>query len=1046
VNGKSSKADARDTLDIFDVPSEDEFATYAPPTTKRPLAKRRIPQDQVKAPLNIGKISGSTKLTERELGISRTIESARLVASSTATKLQNAAQSSKAPTVPIAQISRRGKTPQLASAMQKDGGSEQATRRTIAKVKAKPIVQSKTPAIPAPQAQKTTKEASVLPARSTMMKASTKPTRDPDVFDMPSSDDESHIPTPKPLRRIPPVISKEAAQSTKASIGNRDKDQTGSDDSTAAKKRKRRGSVASTTVVKQRDVEMNEQSLPPRRVKSQRQEGTISPGRETIQIPRTITASASQPVAPPINKPRRTRMRTVPLLTQQSSPKAQSSPAMLRNMVPEHAGSKAAPTEATLESTMMEDGTLYEIPDSFATPVRPTPNTMSASVTPRQKALFGSLLGSSSATPSMPSISKLQLTDSKPNSLLAALSKSKSDLTHSAYSKKTRLIANLKPTESSSDEDGSDSESDSESDLGNKAVPETHAAHQEQEKQVVSKISRFNDAVTSDDMDLDETAADTQTSQPTAGFGNRSKFTYAAQRSYLQETNPEDAFLMSMDMDDPMITGSQSKDSQTEDEEEASQARGKHELRRQGQNDGFELENMMLIDDMSVNSTSSIRRTALLELCAKMVDTTFAQALMDSSLTQQFLKNLASNGEIVFDFAAAVAAIFILKAQPTYTVLDEIRHSELLSSMVKLLDNDVDIRKIAKNRKTNLSKLAYESVDSLRSTILASRAWSQSTPETASPQLISLKAVDMLVLGLREVGDKGTIVKLDTLDKLVDLACSVAERCMSGKEAADDILVLRSIFSTLEAVSLGKQKPLVWSTHMMQRLALSMAYVFQIGDATMVTMAVKLCMNLTNNKPKVCQQFSAPAFVQGLVQSIVDRAKLLQQGLEAEQRTEVLDTLILSLGAMINLTEHNDQARLNVDNGEDLLERLVKTFVEGSTKTQQVRFNHNQRQASTINYSQAFSMEESQSSVAIGYLGVLIGNLCLNGSIKTKVRDELPGGRLTMLVDKIKEFVRVHEHANRTAKQYEGEEGQEAWKNYTARIMLVVEQLEMGEC
>jgi len=88
-------------------------------------------------------------------------------------------------------------------------------------------------------------------------------------------------------------------------------------------------------------------------------------------------------------------------------------------------------------------------------------------------------------------------------------------------------------------------------------------------------------------------------------------------------------------------------------------------------------------------------------------------------------------------------------------------------------------------------------------------------------------------------------------------------------------------------------------------------------------------------------------------------------------------------------------------------------------------------------------MEESQSSVAVGYLSVLVGNLCLNKTVKTKVRAQLPGGELTTLVDKIKEFVRVHEHANRKAKQYEGEEGQETWQNYTARIMLVVEQLEM---
>jgi hypothetical protein len=564
---------------------------------------------------------------------------------------------------------------------------------------------------------------------------------------------------------------------------------------------------------------------------------------------------------------------------------------------------------------------------------------MSGSVTPRQKALFGSLLGASSATPSMPSISNLQLTDSKPKSLLAGLSKSKSDLGYSAHAKKTRLIAKLKPEEDSSNEDASDSESDSESEVGTRAVPRPREVRNEQKKAAPNGISRSNTVNVSDEMDLDDdVVADAQTSQ-TSGFGHRPKFTYATQRSYLQEANPDDEFFMAMDMDDQMATASQSKDSQTEDEEEASQARGMHELRRQGQNDGFELENMMLIDDMSVKSTSSIRRTALLELCGKMADPTFTHSLMESSLAQQFLNNLASNGEIAFDFAAALATVYMLKASPTFIVLDQIRHSELLSSLEKLIDKENDIQKIAKNRKTNLSKIAYESVVELRSTALASKIWSPSKPETLSPQLVALKALDMLVLGLREVGDKDAVITSEILTKLVELANSIADRYTAGKGATDDKIVMSSIFSTLEAVSLAKQKQLAWSARMMQRLAASMAYTFQTtGDFALVTMAVKLCMNLTNNKPKACQQFSGPGFVQSLTQSIVDLAELLQQDLESEERTKVLDTFILSLGAMINLTEHSDQARLNVDNGTDLLERLIETFVEGSARTTQVSF------------------------------------------------------------------------------------------------------------
>ena len=90
-------------------------------------------------------------------------------------------------------------------------------------------------------------------------------------------------------------------------------------------------------------------------------------------------------------------------------------------------------------------------------------------------------------------------------------------------------------------------------------------------------------------------------------------------------------------------------------------------------------------------------------------------------------------------------------------------------------------------------------------------------------------------------------------------------------------------------------------------------------------------------------------------------------------------------------------------------------------------------------------MEESHSSVAVGYLTVLLGNLCLNSTVRSKIRAHLPDQRLDTLIDKIKEFVRFHEHVDRKTKQFEGEEGQETWQNYTARLMLVVENLENAE-
>jgi len=87
-------------------------------------------------------------------------------------------------------------------------------------------------------------------------------------------------------------------------------------------------------------------------------------------------------------------------------------------------------------------------------------------------------------------------------------------------------------------------------------------------------------------------------------------------------------------------------------------------------------------------------------------------------------------------------------------------------------------------------------------------------------------------------------------------------------------------------------------------------------------------------------------------------------------------------------------------------------------------------------------MEESQSSVTIGYLSILLGNLCLNDLVRHKVRSRLPEQKINMLVEKVKEFVRYNERVDSETSQFQGEEGRETWRMFTIRLLLVVERLE----
>ncbi|KAF1947101.1 hypothetical protein EJ02DRAFT_392951 [Clathrospora elynae] len=1008
-----------DKVDIFEVPSEDEFLSRLIKPAKKLPAKRptpkqdfEVPTSEDKAPKKVAKPSKATEPLCKP-------ENARPAA--TVTKKQQKPVQAPPPSSsdPIAPRTLRGKAPQPAEVARKavqNGGSVQ--RPTV---KAKASSRATTPAPPIAKAQKNVRPVQELPSRKAPAKPQPKPSEDLDMFDVPSSDEEAPLIARKPSRQIPAGKTKEPLEKTNPTKSDSRKGAADSDDSNASKKRKRQGSVSSISTVKAVVGPKREPSATPQRSrKYQKKQDSVSPVHESQNQSTARPARDTQPTVPAINKPRRTRLRTVPVLAPPKIAKGQSSPATLSSMLPSRQAPKPSPVAEVPEVAEREDETMYEIPEPLTTPVHASKATIPCSTTPRQKVLFSGLLGeSSSSTTSMPSISTLRLTDRNPRSLVGALSRSKSDVSYSAQARKTRLIDTLKPVESSSEDEDEDNTSESGQELGERMISNHPALKPSQEPRHRRPVAE----ISSHDMDVNvQAAADSQTSQATSGFGIRSKLTYAMSRSYLQEANPEDDLLISMDLGDD----AQKKDSISEDEQEStSQAQAYHELKSRGRNYVFQQEAQTMIDDISSTTNNSIRRNTMMELGTKMADETYSSQLLDSTLAPQFFRHIASGGEIIFDFATAVATIFILQTNPTYTVLDQLHAIGMVNTLVKLAGNDADVRRISKDRKTNMSKIAQESMGSFRTLAQQSSFWSNRKPEKLTPQLVALKALELLIVGLRTAGNTEPLLDQTMILQLVELASKPSERLKSNQGALEDALVLDMVLSILESVSATRQKQSMWSTGVLQHIAEFMPIFFRPNATASTMLAVKLCMNLTNNKPKACQQFSDKAFIQPLMLSIIEKFRLLDADLAQEERTGVLESLILSLGAMINLAEFSDKTRLNVDDDEQMVATLVKIFLERSERA-----------------SQADSMEESHSGVAVGYLTVLLGNLCLNASVRSKIRALLPKKRLDLLINKIKEFVRVHEHVDSTTDQFEGAEGQETYQNYTARLLLVVEKLE----
>ncbi|KAG9387785.1 WAPL multi-domain protein [Pyrenophora tritici-repentis] len=1017
-NSSGNARTKNDDIDIFDVPSEDEIVVRAKPT-KKLVTKPRTPEEDL--PM-------STTEDDGRKGPKKLAKAKRPSTKPEPTKATVIAKKLPKPAPvpplsssdPIAPRTLRTKTPQPTELLKQTVKNAGLAQRPTASA---PSVVSR--------AQKVAKTSTALSLKKTAAKPVAKPPQGLDVFDMPSSDDEAPLTVKKAPRQMPVGKRKESAKEHQTKPREGRKESAESDDSNASNKRKRQRSVSSTIAVT-KPLSRQKSELPDaqRSRKYQKSEGSTSSVQRPLDQPPPSRPRDTEPASSrtaAVNKPKRTRQRTVPVLAPSTITKGSSSPARLNSMIPSREPSKSTIVVEVPEVAEAEDQTMYDIPDALATPVRPvrTPKvTTPGSATPRQKDLFGRLLGdaSSSATP-MPMISALQLTDRKPRSLIGSMSRSKSDVTHGTETRKTRLIDTLKHVESSS-EDEEESSSLSDQEPEERLVGVQSIARSSQE----AKAADCGAELASDDMEVDGGAnVDSQTSQTTSGFGVRPKLTYAMSRSYLRETDPDEDLLIPMEFDMP---GSQSQRRDTvsvsEDEPEAvGQAQAHHELKSRGRNYVFEQEAQTMIDDISSTTTNSIRRNAMAELCTKMANETFCSQLLDTPLAHHLFKNISAGGEIIFEFAVAVATVFILRINPTYTVLDQLHETGIMTRLVKLVGNDTEVQKIAKDRKTNLSKIAKESVLTFRTLVQQSGIWLSTPPSKITPQLVALRAIELLVIGLRKAGNAGVLLDHTMVSQLVDIASNSNERLSINEGTPEDDTIMAMILSTLESVSATRQRQVTWSTTVLRKIAGFMPRFFHPDAASSTMLSVKLCMNLTNNKPKACQPFSAKAFVQPLVLSVIERFTFLNAGLAPEKRTEVLESLILSLGATINLAEFSDEMRANVGDSEQTIATLVAIFLEGSERA-----------------SQANSLEDSHSGVTIGYLAVLLGNLCLDERIRDRVRALLPNKRLDTLVDSIKEFVRVHEHVDRKVEDFEGAEGQEALQTYTARLMHVVERLQ----
>ncbi|KAK4621285.1 hypothetical protein CLAFUW4_06993 [Fulvia fulva] len=700
-----------------------------------------------------------------------------------------------------------------------------------------------------------------------------------------------------------------------------------------------------------------------------------------------------------------------------SSPhKMTSAPARLSNMLPpdsETSGtsSSRSPSVATSRPTTPKKAT--------SSSKASTPDTMmkaSGSMTPKQVRLWTNLLSNENAAPSP---SALPMEDLRLHTVRAkktttpitstrTLTKSSSDVGH----RRTRLVDLLKASAPSSENESSD------------------------EKDEDTSTDDVDMADSGADEPDDEPVAASQQSQSQSQGAN--KITYARVRSYLPEDSLEASLMLDLPAQSPdkaalsrrptERSNRQSQKSEfdmdeSDDEAAAGRLRTVHELRATGTNQRFMDDTAGLLDDISNHQASarSRRRSAMVELARKLFEKHFTEKFVRQSFERQLLAECDAAPDLVTDFALSAAFVAIMINEPPDHVVETMKSAGLLSWLGRFLAMRTNIQKATRDRQNNMSRSAQATYTDFVSTIATSDAiWGGHQPSTLSPRTLALKAHDQLVRLLRRTGDRSELISVDDIRALLPNDQEI--EVLPDANALAEVVVAVSTLESLSTTALA----LAWPSDILERIR-TLLVSAQLGPDSaqhVHFLTLRLCLNLTNDNVRNCKSLSKQPTVRCLLRTIDEGFPRLDAASSEEQRTIDLDLLVLSMGVLINLTEHSESARRHAATGDvsPLLAALVDVFLHG----QKVLL-------------EAETVEQSVNNVAYGYLAVVLANFCTNKEAKAIISAKLPHGRLDALVDALTEFVAHHQKVDTL--NFEGEEGMSVWSAFTEKLKAVLLKL-----
>ncbi|KAI0167053.1 hypothetical protein GGR52DRAFT_556727 [Hypoxylon sp. FL1284] len=596
--------------------------------------------------------------------------------------------------------------------------------------------------------------------------------------------------------------------------------------------------------------------------------------------------------------------------------------------------------------------------------------------------------------------------------------------------------------------------------------PENEAAEEETSQSQPSLVHNASDLSTMDSQSLPQTpsrntgAMQAASTRTFARSSSALKFTYGQGRKVLEEDG--DMLLESLAIPEmPTLKGRRlelgtpkkmaASNGALDDEDSAlnnspnSKLRDIHELKQAGANSRVADTMQDLADQIGSPTAkpSSSRRAALLQVAEKIKDKSFMRQCRDYGVEGALLKDMEKETDVVSGYLILSILTTILAKWPSSHIQQLVRLGRPASMFARLLDIPQDIKMIARDRKSNLSKRSQNSLIAVQSMIRELPVWGEARPSYVSPRSLVLQCLHSLITKDVNVSRDPAICSPGVIEALFAVLSEAAQNAdhwdypaTAGSIDLDHALSILDYYAV--SVTESQRASPDWAT----RYLPIVADVFRASSQNAVLEAaaeesnskalegsvLKLTINLSNNSLEAPEIFVSKGLIPPLAGSISSNFTRIWTSLSQDSWVDgILDSLVLRLGILINFAEHSSLVRQVINDchhdGQQPVDELVRLFSENYRRT-----------------AEADSMETSHLNVAFGYLSVLLGYLALCAPVRKKIRSNNAAKSIGPLLSSLREFTTHNQKVEQSME--ESDDSSPSPNSYTARLQDLVRQLE----